>query len=191
MKRLFAIVVAMMAMTAFFTSCDEENFVINHHVVDKTDSLTYEVWCDQSNALTTYSVKWLILRSNGSMQFYNCSIYKDNEGEAACRIEPSYGKWSLKDNYVTLEITESETLGTSTVALRYDDLDGRSVLRPVEATSDIEYFDFANSSRQATKDAEMWKDIMTLFKHSRNVEDNLDIATEYVIRTALQGQENQ
>ena len=32
---------------------------------------------------------------------------------------------------------------------------------------------------------------MTLFKHSRNVEDNLDIATEYVIRTALQGQENQ
>ena len=51
MKRLFAIVVAMMAMTVFFTSCDEENFVINHHVVDKTDSLTYEVWCDQSNAL--------------------------------------------------------------------------------------------------------------------------------------------
>ena len=70
-------------------------------------------------------------------------------------------------------------------------MDGRSVLRPVEATSDIEYFDFANSSRQATKDAEMWKDIMTLFKHSRNVEDNLDIATEYVIHTAQQGQENQ
>ena len=190
MKRLFAIVVAMLAMTAFFTSCDEENFVINHHVVDKTDSLSYEVWCDQSNALTTNSIKWLILRSNGSMQLYNCAIEKDGEGNPVCNIEPANGKWSLKDNYVTLEITENDTESTYSVALRYDDLDGRSVLRPVEATSDKEYFEYANSSRQCSKDAEMWKDVMTLFKYSRNVEDNLDMATEYVINTAMQSQEN-
>ena len=189
MKRLFAIVVAMLAMSAFFTSCDEENFVISHtSVINTADSLKYEVWCDQSNALTSYSIKWLIIRQNGTMQYDDCSIRKE-EGEPVLDIEPKYGKWSVKDNYMMLEFSEKETLPSSILTLRYDDLDGRTVLRPVEATSETEYFEYANSSRQSSANSEMWQDIMTLFKYSRNIEDNLDIATEYVIHSAMQNAE--
>lgn len=187
MKRLFAIVVAMLAMSAFFTSCDEENFVISHTTVtNSADSLKYEVWCDQSNALTSYSIKWLIIRQNGSMQYYNCSVYKDEEGQPACNIDPMYGSWSVKDNYMMLDFPQTETMSASTITLRYDDLDGRTVLRPIEATTDTEFFEYANASRQSSANAEMWQDIMTLFKYSRNIEDNLDIATEYVLSSALE-----
>lgn len=189
MKRLFAIVVAMLAMSAFFTSCDEENFVISHKtVINTADSLKYEVWCDQSNALTSYSIKWLIIRQNGTMQYYDCSIRKE-EGEPVCDIEPKYGKWSVKDNYMMLEFAGKEALPTSTLSLRYDDLDGRTVLRPVEATSETDFFEYANSARQSSANSELWQDVMTLFKYSKNIEDNLDIATEYVIHSAIQSTE--
>lgn len=180
MKRYLAFVLALVAMSACFISCDEENFVITPTKGCGRTDLSYEVWCDCTQSDDSHSVSWLFLRPDGSFAKYDCkmqlnrsTLSPENETDSVT------GTWTRRDKDVILDVTLSNG-HTESYTLNYDVIDGRCMLINIEEDSEL-IFEHVVARNDTRGNNDIWSEAIAVYKTHEDFEEQVAQATVLVL----------
>ena len=187
MKRIFALVVTLVAMATSFTSCDEENFKIITNIGNSSSStgtevISYDLWCDYSQATESQTVSWLFMRNDGTFSQYICSVGHDSSQDKSitCIIDSLTGYWSQLESTITLDI-DVEGGRSDVLALTYDELDSDKLLFTQNGIQHV----FERVAVQNTRSSsDVWQEVTTIFKSRQEFIIKLTLSTAAVMEHA-------
>jgi hypothetical protein len=180
MKRYLAFVLALLAMSTCFISCDEENFVITPTKGCGRTDLSYEVWCDCTQSDDSHSVSWLFLRPDGTFAKYDCkmqlnrsTLSPENETDSVT------GVWTKRDKDVILDVKLANG-SSENYTLNYDVVDGRCMLINIEDDSEF-LFEHVVAKSDTRGNCDIWTEAIAVFKTKEAFEEQIQQATVLVL----------